>query len=477
MSENRPATTLKRAMVLAPEFFFVEAPENIARVVSPYSKLLGVPLVIRVLRQLQDAGVEHSVVILPIRYQSIGKYLEHDHRLAHKVVYRFIADEELNDCVRETAALFDGSAFLCRSDLIAPVSLFEDLGRALPQVGVKFAATCVSDCVAERRLMDSNGAWKLSETEKRNPTLTGVAVMSEAFIRDLQKSEGSLGQAIEDCSKTDQIAMTPIEMDDYWSQCITLKKDVRLAEKHLLATLRKPIDGLIARTINRRISIPISRVLSHTSVTPNQTTIVTLIMALVAMYWVAKGTDLFMLYGAMMLQFASIIDGVDGELARLKFTSSKLGQWLDTIIDDFSNWGFMAAVTYTVWQGLTGPEWLLGFGLVTVVSYGLVIPIQYRYILKYTDSGDVMDVDFDFNRKEKLGEANFKQRLMFGLMLVAKRDFFIFAIFVFALLGILPYFLILSAIGAAVTLLTHARHTWKKEMQLKAELSSSESKA
>ena len=40
-----------------------------------------------------------------------------------------------------------------------------------------------------------------------------------------------------------------------------------------------------------------------------------------------------MLIGAILSVFASILDGCDGEVARLKFQESPLGCWMDTVCD------------------------------------------------------------------------------------------------------------------------------------------------
>ena len=74
-------------------------------------------------------------------------------------------------------------------------------------------------------------------------------------------------------------------------------------------------DGFVSRHLNRRVSRPMARLLSHTPVTPNQVSIVSL--------GVALGSFLCFVYGyhiiaALLAQASSVVDGVDGDLARLK---------------------------------------------------------------------------------------------------------------------------------------------------------------
>jgi len=48
--------------------------------------------------------------------------------------------------------------------------------------------------------------------------------------------------------------------------------------------------------------------------------------------------------GTAIILAASYLDCCDGEIARVKLTSSRFGAWLDTIIDELSTVGYMAAL-------------------------------------------------------------------------------------------------------------------------------------
>ena len=49
--------------------------------------------------------------------------------------------------------------------------------------------------------------------------------------------------------------------------------------------------------------------------------------------------------GAILVQFASVVDGCDGEVARLKHLASARGAWLDTILDRYSDLAVTFAIT------------------------------------------------------------------------------------------------------------------------------------
>jgi len=105
-----------------------------------------------------------------------------------------------------------------------------------------------------------------------------------------------------------------------------------LAEQKLDAWLMKSTDGFFAR-MNRKVSIPISRQLIKFPITPNMVSLFTLGVSFSAGAFFALGSRAYMLLGAVLSVFASILDGSDGEVARLTFQDSAFGCWLETVCD------------------------------------------------------------------------------------------------------------------------------------------------
>src|SRR5581483_2076046 len=82
-------------------------------------------------------------------------------------------------------------------------------------------------------------------------------------------------------------------------------------------SLRKPTDGYLAQ-FDRGISISISRKLMRTSATPNHVTTAGLAIGLLGSVLLATGAYSQMLFGTWLLWAACVLDGCDGELARIK---------------------------------------------------------------------------------------------------------------------------------------------------------------
>ena len=123
------------------------------------------------------------------------------------------------------------------------------------------------------------------------------------------------------------------------------------AEVRLFRSLIKPTDGFISRALNRPISLRLTRLLINTSFTPNQMTISAGVIGVAGIVLVAVGGVACLVPGAALLQVQSILDGCDGEISRLKYIRSRLGEWLDQVLDDVVNVGFFAATGWALHQG------------------------------------------------------------------------------------------------------------------------------
>ena len=106
-----------------------------------------------------------------------------------------------------------------------------------------------------------------------------------------------------------------------------------LAETLLYRRLTKPQDGPFARWLNRPISLRVTRWLAETPVTPNQITLALMVVGLLAAVLFAAGGYWPMLAAAILFHAQSVLDGCDGEIARLKFMESRWGGVLDVACD------------------------------------------------------------------------------------------------------------------------------------------------
>jgi phosphatidylglycerophosphate synthase len=142
----------------------------------------------------------------------------------------------------------------------------------------------------------------------------------------------------------------------------------RAAERALLQSLRKPADGPVSRRLNRHVSIAITRYLLRAPITPNQVTIACSLLGFLGMWLVLQATWATIAAGGVLLQIASIVDGCDGEIARLKFKHSRSGAFLDHFADDLSTVGYGLACGWVA-AAATGHAVFWWLGIAAAIGF------------------------------------------------------------------------------------------------------------
>ncbi|HDL10026.1 MAG TPA: CDP-alcohol phosphatidyltransferase family protein, partial [Candidatus Omnitrophica bacterium] len=61
------------------------------------------------------------------------------------------------------------------------------------------------------------------------------------------------------------------------------------------------------------------------------------------------GSYLNVLIGGILAQISSILDGCDGEIARLKFQESEYGAWFDAVLDRYADALIILGMSYGKW--------------------------------------------------------------------------------------------------------------------------------
>jgi phosphatidylglycerophosphate synthase len=226
-------------------------------------------------------------------------------------------------------------------------------------------------------------------------------------------------------------AFAPVDVVD--------RASARRAERALFRSLRKPQDGWTSRWLNRYVSLAISRWLVRTPLRPNQVSVAILGVGIAGAVLAAQGTYGSLVAGAALFQSQSILDGCDGEMSRVTYRGSHLGEWLDTIGDDVTNYGFFAGAAIGL-HAMTGSAVYLAAGAVTVGAGVLTSLIEYRYLLKI-GSGDLLK--YPTSRAASEGTS-----VLSRLMPLFKRDTFVFLTLLAAIAGLAGPMLVVFAAAA-----------------------------
>lgn len=212
-----------------------------------------------------------------------------------------------------------------------------------------------------------------------------------------------------------------------------------VAARRILKATAKPQDGIVSRTINRPISRAISSVLLRWSgIRPAHATALAAFAALAMAVALLADGETGLAVGAVLFQIASILDGVDGEIARATFRATPAGARLDSLIDAATNLAFVAGMSWNV--AARGYAWAGFAGLMTVIMVATGLSLLAR---RRSHGGPI---DFDaLKRRLSAKPTRFRQWLIWLTM----RDFLALAITVLVLVGVAPHALVGFAAVAA----------------------------
>jgi len=216
------------------------------------------------------------------------------------------------------------------------------------------------------------------------------------------------------------------------------------ASLEVLRRTGKGSDGPVSRWLNRPISRRISALLLRMPwMGPMHATAGTVVLAVLMFAGFVAGGPVGLIAGGLLFQAASVFDGVDGEVARATFRTSRMGATLDSLVDVGTN--ALMIVGLTVNLSLAGQEraaLLGGWGLALfVVGQGL---IGWRTVRMNAPVGfDLLKHHYRVRMTGPLRAA-----LMRFLTVVSSRDFFALLFMVLILAGV-PMAVLYIFAGAA----------------------------
>jgi len=190
-------------------------------------------------------------------------------------------------------------------------------------------------------------------------------------------------------------------------------------------------DGFIARHFDRHISRRISSRVARTRMTPNGVTLVGMTIGLTAAFLLSLPGYRAHLLGSLLFVFCVIVDGVDGELARLKLQESRFGHYLDIITDNIVHFAIFVGIAFGLYHD-TGNAWYLRILWIMLGGFGLCSLAVYLCILRFGE--------------DQLKASPTAIRFM---ALLSNRDF-AYLIALLAVVDRLNWFLIGSALGSYV---------------------------
>ncbi len=241
----------------------------------------------------------------------------------------------------------------------------------------------------------------------------------------------------------DSVHCEPVP-EEMWQRVLT-QEDRISAERKLDQWLVKPTDGIFAR-MNRRISVPISRQIIKLPITPNVVSLFTLGVGFAAGLLFARGGYWNMLIAAVLSVSASILDGCDGEVARLKLMESDFGCWLETVCDYLYYLFIFAGITIGLWRNSETKTYLVWGGLLLLGAITSFLVTGFgRHRLANGRPEQYLRI---WQAKAESRRSNPILYIGRHTEFLIRRCFLPYALLFFAVLNITRVALVLSAVGA-----------------------------
>jgi len=277
------------------------------------------------------------------------------------------------------------------SDLLSPEA-FHQVGdpELLDQVVNKLALSKTESVLALKanHVVDQFSLRQLKDTitgsdlyfigTKGTEDTDNIYVASPAhlvsLLRALWSSDASNLKILEPAHHVQGASGLPYAIDNGGAQ-------TEISEAKLVAALAfqtRERDGFLARHLDRRVSCFISRRLAHTRVRPNQITLFGTAIGLAGAFFLSRPGYWPQLIGSLLFLFFAVVDGVDGEVSRLRLQNSQFGYYLDMITDNIVNVSIFAGIAFGLYHN-TADRIYLNLLLLLIGGFGLcAISVYYN---------------------------------------------------------------------------------------------------
>jgi CDP-L-myo-inositol myo-inositolphosphotransferase len=412
---------------------------------KPLHRVAGLPLLKRTLLTLARAGVRRAHVVVGYQAQLLRDAVAGDPAYARAGLSVELVDNPDYERANGVSVLaakghVRGPFLLSMSDHVY------DPAVAALAASADTVAADLTLCVDPRldEIYDMDDATKVRSADGRIVDIgktiadydcvdTGVFAVTPALFEALEavraeKGDCSLSDGVKRLAAAGRARVLPVG-DAFWQDVDTPGARER-AERELFRKLRKDVDGPVGRYLNRPISLAITRRLIDTDVTPNQISVVAGLVGLAGVLAsFLAGSHAMLLLGALLLQAQSVLDGCDGEIARLKFQATRAGEWIDNVIDDSLNVLYCLALGYAAAR-LFGWRELAWLGAAGALGYAVFQGVLYHQLATVHGSGNPFLFRWWFQKDgadlhTTLARPGVKMKLLSFFRAIARRDVFL----------------------------------------------------
>ena len=322
----------------------------------------GLPLLKRTLLSAQKGGIDEFIIVDADSDERLRTLLSKDARIHPRV--RWSDNDNLPDLIKDRApepimlikaeAVFDPNIIKLMAqpgldNMAARVAVRNTAGKSRPgQCTLELNGDDVIDCSIRIPHQTDKHHQVGNPGNTKNVQTAGLILARpdalKYFAMKAAVSHLDLCDAVEDVLSAGKVKA--VDVTNELCMEITSQETLQESKNKLYGLLSLSSDSPFSIHVSRKLSRLVSSVLVSLPITPNQITLLSLFIGLAACWFFLQGGYRYSVLGAVVLYTSIILDCSDGEVARLKFMSSKYGGLLDSLCDStvFSGVLFCAAL-------------------------------------------------------------------------------------------------------------------------------------
>jgi choline kinase/phosphatidylglycerophosphate synthase/phosphoglycolate phosphatase-like HAD superfamily hydrolase len=415
--------------------------------IKPLVPLLGVPLIERVIRSAIEGGADEFYVITGYEGEQVSYFLQ---QLAKRlnVAVTLIQNEDWRkengfSVLKARDVLKEPFLLLMADHLFDPAIIRSLQEQTLNEDEVLLAVDTDKnnplihmEDVTKVYIQDGHILNIGKTIDDFNGFDTGIFLCTPAIFEALERAykidnDTTLSAAIRVLAETKQAKYVPTQ--GFWID-VDDENAHKKAEKKLLDSLRgKSNDGPVSHWLNRPLSVLISAWLVRYSITPNQISFLSFVVSLASSLLFIQGSAFS---GALLIHLSSILDGCDGEVARIKYMQSSFGDFFDAVLDRYADCFIFLGIFYYSLMEIGGKEVLGIYWSPLLISTIFVLAISGNLMVSYTSAKSVVNFSYKYKGKwigaGKGRDIRLFQLLIGGVMTLIHPIFLFFAVTIIA---------------------------------------------
>ena len=344
---------------------------------KPLVSLLGLPLIARVILTCRKAGIDDFYVVTGYNSEKLEDFLARlsdDRNINITCIYNDEWEQENGLSVLKAKGLLNENFILNMSDHIIEADIIKRLMHE--PIEDDEVVLAVDYNIDSNSLVDADDVTKVlindeyitgigKNITEYNAYDTGIFLCTPAIFSAIERNiaentDTTLSGGIRTLAADKKAKGFDIQ-DGFWID-VDDEKALLKAEKCLMERLIKLTDGPVSRFINRPVSAKITKYFLKIDITPNQIAFLSFILSLLSAALFSFGNYIALAVRAILTQLSSIVDGCDGEIARLRFKESDYGKWFDAVLDRYADAFLLFGLTIYVHKtGGELPTLIIGF--------------------------------------------------------------------------------------------------------------------